>query len=105
MLLFAPGAHVGVGETGGATPTALRMAQLIAYTVPSGPMTVGVYASKIPGDRMMPGPSVLVARSQRYNMPSSLLARTAPETGSTAAVLMHHSRTALGYWLSAPGSG
>lgn len=39
---------------------------------------------------------VLLVRSHRYSFPSSLLARTDLVIGSTAAELMHHSRTALG---------
>src|SRR5438309_1341117 len=59
-------------------------------------MTVGVYASPTPADRVIACERVLVVKSQRYRFPSSLLAITAFVDGSTAAVLMHHSRTALG---------
>ena len=68
-------------------------------------MTVGVYASPMPGDSVIPGARVLVVRSQRYSLPSSLLARTDLVNGSTAAVLMHHSRTALGNCARCSGSG
>ncbi len=40
--------------------------------------------------------SILTVKSQRYNLPSSLLASTDLLNGSMAAELMHHSRTAFG---------
>src|SRR5438874_4973716 len=68
-------------------------------------MSVGVYASPTPGDSVTACDRVFVVRSQRYSLPSSLLTRTAPVNGPTTAVLMHHSRTALGYWAMNSGSG
>src|SRR5947208_1985250 len=68
-------------------------------------MIVGVYASPIPGDRVTVSESVFVLKSQRYSFPSSLLTITDIVQGSTAAVLMHHSRTAPGYWFVNSGSG
>ena len=93
MPAASPRTAVGSG-TG--TPTAYRVALLIAYTVPSGPIAVGVYASPIPTVRATTSVNVLVVRSQRYSLPSALLARTLLVAGSIAAVLMHHSRTASG---------
>ena len=46
-------------------PTAFRIAKLIAYTVPSGPITVGVLASPMPLESLIFSYSVFVARSQR----------------------------------------
>src|SRR5258708_33489180 len=40
-----------------------------------------------------------VVRSQRYSLPSSLGITMLAVAGSTRAVLMHHSRTALACWL------
>src|SRR5262249_42977062 len=45
--------------------TAKRVALLMAYTVPSTPMTVGVYASPLPDVRTIFWLKVLLARSQR----------------------------------------
>src|SRR5262245_15803028 len=86
-------------------PTAFRIAPLIAYTVPSGPMIVGVYASPIPGESVTTSESKFVLKFHRYSFPSSLLTITDIVNGSTAAVLMHHSRTAFGNWLMNSGSG
>jgi hypothetical protein len=46
-------------------PTANSVALLIAYTWPSGPHTVGVYASPRPGVSTICSLNVFVARSQR----------------------------------------
>ena len=58
---------------------------------------VGVYASPNPEVSVIFSENVLVFRSQRYSFPSSLLARILLVAGSTAAVLMHHSRTPPGW--------
>src|SRR5436309_4463729 len=68
-------------------------------------MSVGVYASPTPGDSVTTWESVFVLKSQRYSLPSSLLTITDMVDGSTTAVLMHHSRTALGNWAVCSGSG
>src|SRR4051794_27255851 len=68
-------------------------------------MAVGVYASPTPGERAIDWERRLVVRSHRYSFPSSLLTMIERVNGSTAAVLMHHSRTALGNWAAASGSG
>src|SRR5204862_8223713 len=68
-------------------------------------MIVGVYASPIPEVRVTVSESVFVPKFQRYSFPSSLLTITDIVPASTAAVLMHHSRTALGYWAMNSGSG
>ena len=68
-------------------------------------MTVGVYASPTPGDSVTASDNAFLVRSQRYKFPSSLLTMTDDVDGSTAPVLMHHSRTALGYWAVNSGSG
>src|SRR5579863_2377050 len=73
-------------------PRANSTALLIAYTWPSAPITVGVYASPTPLVRPMLCENVLVVRSQRYSEPSSLFAYTDLVAGSTTAELMHHSR-------------
>src|SRR5262245_53825526 len=68
-------------------------------------MTVGVYASPMPADSVTASERLFVVRSQRYNFPSSLLTMIDLVDGSTAAVLMHHSRTAFGNCARYSGSG
>src|SRR5262245_57471686 len=85
-----------------ATPTPLRLPRahrkppLSVNIVPSGPITVGTYGSPMPAPRWTHSVKALVARFQRYVRPSSLGVKTLLVGGLTAAVLMHHSRTALG---------
>src|SRR5438105_12230369 len=62
---------------------------------PSGPITVGVYDCATPALSAMRSLKALLGRCQRYSVPSSLLISTDDVNGSTAAVLTHHSRTAL----------
>src|SRR6266403_5481883 len=64
-------------------PMANKIALLIAYTVPSTPIKVGVYASPMPGVSVNVSESVLEVKSQRYNLPSSLPASTDRVKGST----------------------
>src|SRR5438093_10495450 len=59
----------------------------------------------MPDDRVIACESVFDGKCQRYSLPSSLLTITDCVEGSTAAVLMHHSRTASGKWARNAGSG
>src|SRR5262245_22592371 len=79
-----------------AAPTANNVPPFNVYTEPSGPTIVGTYGSPIPGVSATACDRVFDPTFQRYNRPSSLVKKILPVAGLTAAVLMHHSRTALG---------